>query len=77
MFRLMQGWLFIDDGFWKPPQMKALLTSVPQVNTFSKSIELLSPLFDFVTTNRSHSVFYLDGQYLILNSSVCCIDNWF
>ncbi|XP_048758638.1 alpha-N-acetylglucosaminidase-like isoform X2 [Ostrea edulis] len=27
---LMQGWLFIDEGFWKPPQMKALLTSIPQ-----------------------------------------------
>ncbi|XP_057780811.1 alpha-N-acetylglucosaminidase-like isoform X2 [Salvia miltiorrhiza] len=26
---LMQGWLFTDDPFWKPPQMKALLHSVP------------------------------------------------
>uniref|UniRef100_X1Z3X3 Alpha-N-acetylglucosaminidase n=1 Tax=Capitella teleta TaxID=283909 RepID=X1Z3X3_CAPTE len=26
---LMQGWLFLSD-FWKPPQAKALLTSVPQ-----------------------------------------------
>ncbi|XP_019057719.1 PREDICTED: alpha-N-acetylglucosaminidase isoform X2 [Tarenaya hassleriana] len=27
---LMQGWLFYSDaGFWKPPQMKALLHSVP------------------------------------------------
>ncbi|KAL8529767.1 hypothetical protein ACS0TY_006994 [Phlomoides rotata] len=26
---LMQGWLFTDDPFWKPPQMKALLRSVP------------------------------------------------
>lgn len=22
---LMQGWLFRDDNFWKPPQIKALL----------------------------------------------------
>ena len=22
---LMQGWLFLDTGFWKPPQVKALL----------------------------------------------------
>ncbi|XP_052826472.1 alpha-N-acetylglucosaminidase isoform X2 [Octopus bimaculoides] len=27
---LMQGWLFQDANFWKPPQAKALLTSVPQ-----------------------------------------------
>nr|KAG5689260.1 hypothetical protein BaRGS_006380 [Batillaria attramentaria] len=27
---LMQGWLFLNQGFWKPPQIKALLTSVPQ-----------------------------------------------
>ncbi|XP_029641945.1 alpha-N-acetylglucosaminidase isoform X2 [Octopus sinensis] len=27
---LMQGWLFQDASFWKPPQAKALLTSVPQ-----------------------------------------------
>ncbi|KAG8388629.1 hypothetical protein BUALT_Bualt02G0145300 [Buddleja alternifolia] len=26
---LMQGWLFTDDPFWKPPQMKALLHSIP------------------------------------------------
>ncbi|KAK9107947.1 hypothetical protein Syun_023958 [Stephania yunnanensis] len=26
---LMQGWLFSYDPFWKPPQMKALLHSVP------------------------------------------------
>ncbi|KAK4493383.1 hypothetical protein RD792_017717 [Penstemon davidsonii] len=26
---LMQGWMFTDDPFWKPPQMKALLHSVP------------------------------------------------
>ncbi|XP_051133048.1 alpha-N-acetylglucosaminidase-like [Andrographis paniculata] len=26
---LMQGWLFTDDPFWKPSQMKALLHSVP------------------------------------------------
>ncbi|KAK6920761.1 Alpha-N-acetylglucosaminidase, N-terminal [Dillenia turbinata] len=26
---LMQGWLFIYDPFWRPPQMKALLQSVP------------------------------------------------
>ncbi|KAL3512948.1 hypothetical protein ACH5RR_025665 [Cinchona calisaya] len=26
---LMQGWLFSDDPFWRPPQMKALLHSVP------------------------------------------------
>ncbi|CAL1367819.1 unnamed protein product [Linum trigynum] len=26
---LMQGWLFAYDPFWKPPQMKALLHSVP------------------------------------------------
>ncbi|XP_025109026.1 alpha-N-acetylglucosaminidase-like isoform X2 [Pomacea canaliculata] len=26
---LMQGWLFMDSNFWKPPQIKALLTSVP------------------------------------------------
>ncbi|KAG9147805.1 hypothetical protein Leryth_003414 [Lithospermum erythrorhizon] len=26
---LMQGWLFTDDPFWRPPQMKALLHSVP------------------------------------------------
>ncbi|CAN0900705.1 NAGLU [Linum grandiflorum] len=26
---LMQGWLFAYDDFWKPPQMKALLHSVP------------------------------------------------
>ncbi|XP_019154371.1 PREDICTED: alpha-N-acetylglucosaminidase-like [Ipomoea nil] len=26
---LMQGWLFTYDPFWKPPQMKALLHSVP------------------------------------------------
>ncbi|KFK25594.1 hypothetical protein AALP_AA8G134900 [Arabis alpina] len=34
---LMQGWLFSSDsGFWKPPQMKALLHSVP----FGKMIVL-------------------------------------
>ena len=26
---LIQGWLFVDNGFWNEPQMKALLTSVP------------------------------------------------
>lgn len=26
---LMQGWLFLDTGFWKPPQVKALLHGVP------------------------------------------------
>ncbi|XP_024031957.1 alpha-N-acetylglucosaminidase [Morus notabilis] len=26
---LMQGWLFLYDPFWRPPQMKALLHSVP------------------------------------------------
>ncbi|KAH9290685.1 hypothetical protein KI387_034802, partial [Taxus chinensis] len=26
---LMQGWLFSYDPYWKPPQMKALLHSVP------------------------------------------------
>jgi alpha-N-acetylglucosaminidase len=26
---LMQGWLFTYDPFWEPPQMKALLHSVP------------------------------------------------
>ncbi|RVW52817.1 Alpha-N-acetylglucosaminidase [Vitis vinifera] len=26
---LMQGWLFSYDPFWRPPQMKALLHSVP------------------------------------------------
>ncbi|EDO46476.1 predicted protein [Nematostella vectensis] len=27
---LMQGWLFVDEGFWKPDQIKALLHGVPQ-----------------------------------------------
>ncbi|XP_046550249.1 alpha-N-acetylglucosaminidase-like isoform X2 [Haliotis rubra] len=27
---LMQGWLFMSQGFWKPPQIKALLTAIPQ-----------------------------------------------
>ncbi|KAK3876259.1 hypothetical protein Pcinc_018921 [Petrolisthes cinctipes] len=28
---VMQGWMFVNDpGFWQPPQVKALLTSVPQ-----------------------------------------------
>ncbi len=27
----MQGWLFLDSGFWRPLQAEALLTSVPQV----------------------------------------------
>lgn len=31
-FRLMQGWLFSHNTeYWKPPQVKALLTSVPKV----------------------------------------------
>jgi len=25
---LMQGWLFLDKGFWKPPQVKALLQGI-------------------------------------------------
>ncbi|KAI5448029.1 hypothetical protein KIW84_015464 [Lathyrus oleraceus] len=29
---LMQGWLFTYDSFWRPPQMKALLHSVPVGN---------------------------------------------
>jgi hypothetical protein len=32
-FRLMQGWLFVNDpSFWQPAQAEALLTSVPQVS---------------------------------------------
>jgi alpha-N-acetylglucosaminidase len=27
---LMQGWLFLDSGFWQPAQAEALLTSIPQ-----------------------------------------------
>ncbi|XP_055885220.1 alpha-N-acetylglucosaminidase-like isoform X4 [Biomphalaria glabrata] len=27
---LMQGWLFLDQGYWKPEIVKALVTSVPQ-----------------------------------------------
>uniref|UniRef100_A0A0B7BFH7 Alpha-N-acetylglucosaminidase n=1 Tax=Arion vulgaris TaxID=1028688 RepID=A0A0B7BFH7_9EUPU len=27
---LMQGWLFLHSTFWQPPQVKALVTSVPQ-----------------------------------------------
>lgn len=27
---LMQGWLFVDQSFWGPEQVKALVTSVPQ-----------------------------------------------
>ena len=28
----MQGWIFEDSDFWKQPQAKALLLSVPIVN---------------------------------------------
>ena len=42
LHRLMQGWLFHNDpSFWKPPQIKALVTGVPKVKriaAFSESI---------------------------------------
>ncbi|GAV87569.1 NAGLU domain-containing protein/NAGLU_N domain-containing protein/NAGLU_C domain-containing protein, partial [Cephalotus follicularis] len=41
---LMQGWLFSYDPFWRPPQMKALLHSVPtgrcMLHNFAGNIEM-------------------------------------
>lgn len=48
--RLMQGWLFIDGGFWKQPQIKALLTSVPQVTIMHCSCPLISYSFISVSS---------------------------
>ncbi|XP_078319350.1 alpha-N-acetylglucosaminidase-like isoform X3 [Crassostrea virginica] len=49
---LMQGWLFIDDGFWKPPQMKALLTSVPQGEMIV--LDLYSEIIPIFTRTESY-----------------------
>ena len=35
---LMQGWLFQDTGFWKPPQIKALLQGNHSLPVFVSSI---------------------------------------
>lgn len=51
---LMQGWLFYSDSaFWKPPQMKALLHSVP----FGKMI-VLDLFADVTPIWRTSSQFY-------------------
>ncbi|WKA02337.1 hypothetical protein VitviT2T_020539 [Vitis vinifera] len=51
---LMQGWLFYSDsGFWKPPQMKALLHSVP----FGKMV-VLDLFADAKPIWRTSSQFY-------------------
>lgn len=31
---LMQGWLFLDGNFWKPPQIKALLQGIVLFDSF-------------------------------------------
>ncbi|XP_062571445.1 alpha-N-acetylglucosaminidase-like isoform X1 [Saccostrea cucullata] len=49
---LMQGWLFIDEGFWKPPQMKALLTSVPQGEMII--LDLYSEIIPIFTRTESY-----------------------
>ncbi|XP_011087998.1 alpha-N-acetylglucosaminidase isoform X1 [Sesamum indicum] len=56
---LMQGWLFYSDSvFWKPPQMKALLHSVP----FGKMI-VLDLFADVKPIWKSSSQFY-DTPYI-------------
>ncbi|KAG2668722.1 hypothetical protein I3760_14G004400 [Carya illinoinensis] len=56
---LMQGWLFYEDSvFWKPPQMKALLHSVP----FGKMI-VLDLFADFKPIWKYSSQFY-DTPYV-------------
>lgn len=38
----MQGWLFLNN-FWQPPQVKALLTAVPQVSEMFKTLLTREP----------------------------------
>jgi hypothetical protein len=38
----MQGWLFQDTTFWHPEQIKAMLTSVPEVSIIICNILILN-----------------------------------
>nr|XP_011413972.2 alpha-N-acetylglucosaminidase isoform X1 [Crassostrea gigas] len=49
---LMQGWLFIDGGFWKQPQIKALLTAVPQGEMII--LDLYSEIIPIYTQTESY-----------------------
>ncbi|XP_067677371.1 alpha-N-acetylglucosaminidase-like isoform X2 [Haliotis asinina] len=49
---LMQGWLFMEQGFWKPPQIKALLTGVPQGKMII--LDLISELYPIYSRTESY-----------------------
>ncbi|XP_048255627.1 alpha-N-acetylglucosaminidase-like isoform X4 [Haliotis rufescens] len=49
---LMQGWLFMEQGFWKPPQIKALLTGVPQGKMII--LDLISELYPIYARTESY-----------------------
>ncbi|KAI5441982.1 hypothetical protein KIW84_011155 [Lathyrus oleraceus] len=59
---LMQGWLFTYDPFWRPPQMKALLHSVPVGNLVV--LDLFAEVKPIWITSEQF--------YGFLTSGVCC-----
>ena len=52
VLRVMQGWLFMDTGFWTPDRAKALLTAIPRVGN-SGLKELIYNVFIFSKPNVS------------------------